>query len=151
MSPYANGTRHLSPWFISGKSKGGKGWGKKAQSRVVNRFFRDPGFPLFRTRDSGFKSKIVTRFGIGSLRGGMPKTTGLKNPIGDSCNPKAKRSECPPWKRCTKHMELMQARLISLVPPHWLLTDNKSPCSLLLTALNFINFILRVIGWLSVF
>ena len=26
---------------------------------------------------------------------------GLKNPIGDSHNPKARQSEWPPWKRCT--------------------------------------------------
>ena len=27
MSPHANGTRHQSHWFISGKNKGGVGWG----------------------------------------------------------------------------------------------------------------------------
>ena len=38
--------------------------------------FRDPGFPLFEARDSGFKSKIGTRFGIESVFGrGMPKIT----------------------------------------------------------------------------
>ena len=29
------------------------------------------------------------------------RITGLKNPIGDSHNPKARQSEWPPWKRCT--------------------------------------------------
>ena len=30
--------------------------------------FRDPGFPLFEARDSGFESKIGARFGIESIR-----------------------------------------------------------------------------------
>ena len=38
--------------------------------------FRGPGFPLFEARDSGFKSKIGTRFGIESIFGRrMPKIT----------------------------------------------------------------------------
>ena len=41
-------------------------------------------------------------------------------------------------KRCTKHMEMMQARLTALEPPHRPLTDNTQPPSLLLTALSFI-------------
>ena len=31
--------------------------------------FRDPGFPLFEGRDSGFLSKIRVRFGIDRVRG----------------------------------------------------------------------------------
>ena len=31
--------------------------------------FRDPGFPLFEARDSGFESKIVSSFGIERMLG----------------------------------------------------------------------------------
>ena len=34
-------------------------------------------------------------------------------------NPKAKQSKKVQWKHCTKHMKLMQARLITLAPPNW--------------------------------
>ena len=36
--------------------------------RVLNgSVFRDPGFPLFKARDSGFESKIDASFGIESM------------------------------------------------------------------------------------
>ena len=44
--------------------------------RIVNRFL-DPGFLLFRARDSEFQGKNVVRFGIGSLRG---RQDGKSNP-----------------------------------------------------------------------
>ena len=34
-------------------------------------------------------------------------------------NPKAKQIQKVPWKHCTKHMELMPTRPITLAPPHW--------------------------------
>ena len=50
--------------------------------RRINNFegpqyvFRDPGFPLFEVRDSGFESKIGASFGIESMHGsGMPSIT----------------------------------------------------------------------------
>ena len=50
--------------------------------RRINNFqnpqyvFRDPGFPLFEVRDSGFESNIGASFGIESMHGsGMPSIT----------------------------------------------------------------------------
>ena len=52
-------------------------------------------------------------------------------------NPKAKHSKRVQWKHCTKHMELMQAGLITLAPPHWP-TDRQQKTVLLV--LNGIKF-----------
>ena len=46
-------------------------------------------------------------------------------------------------KCCTKHMEMTQARLITLEPLHWQLTNNVCPHSMSLTVLNFIELHLK--------
>ena len=66
--------------------------------RRINNFegpqyvFRDPGFPLFEVRDSGFESKIGASFGIESMHGsGVPSITlgvkGLHEILSRDCNP----------------------------------------------------------------
>ena len=53
-------------------------WTRKSQNRWVSgairkegpkKFFRDPGFPFFEARDSGFESKIGKSLGIESMLG----------------------------------------------------------------------------------
>ena len=60
---------------------------------------------------------------------------GVKN------DPKAKRSEWPPQKHCTEHMEVMQAMLTAL--DRW-----PRPLSLLLTVLNEYLFnLIKMENW----